>query len=139
MVIADELAMSELASDLCASWRAGDTILLSGPLGAGKTTFARAILHALGWQGPVRSPTFTLLHVYETQPPVAHADLYRVKGAEGIGLEEYLDTHLCLIEWPDRLGAMVDPARCWQIDIQFAPGEDEGRRAVTVTPPSVLG
>lgn len=137
--IVDEHGLVEIATSLLVKLDLGDTVLLSGPLGAGKTTFARAILNALGWSGPVRSPTFTLLQVYETQPPVAHVDLYRVLGAEGIGLEEYFDSHLCLIEWPDRLGSMVDTSRCWLVDIQFAPEPEESRRIVTVTPPSVLG
>ena len=139
MATLSQVDCEQLASDLARAWGAGDAILLSGPLGAGKTTLARAVLRAVGWRGAVRSPTFPLLQIYETKPPIAHIDLYRVSSADGIGLEEYLDSHLCLIEWPDRLGAMIDPARCWQIDIQFASGEDEGRRAVTVTPPSVLG
>jgi tRNA threonylcarbamoyladenosine biosynthesis protein TsaE len=61
-----------------------------------------------------------------------HADLYRVRGAEGIGLEDYFDTHLCLIEWPDRLGEMIDPASTWRVRIAFTgPG-----RSVTVERPA---
>ncbi|MFZ4509126.1 MAG: tRNA (adenosine(37)-N6)-threonylcarbamoyltransferase complex ATPase subunit type 1 TsaE, partial [Fimbriimonas sp.] len=56
----------------------GDLFLLEGELGAGKTTLVRGFLNELGWTGAVRSPTFTLLNLYETNPPVLHADLYRV-------------------------------------------------------------
>lgn len=138
MLIADERELSQVAERLCRSWGAGDVILLSGPLGAGKTTFARAVLRALGWEGPVRSPTFSLLQIYETEPPVLHADLYRLPTADGIGLEDYFSSHLCLIEWPDRLGRMLDPDTCWRVDIQFEEGLGPDCRSVTVTPPSVL-
>ena len=79
----------------------GDLFLLEGELGAGKTTLVRGFLNELGWTGAVRSPTFTLLNLYETNPPVLHADLYRVKSARGLGLEDYLDSHVCLVEWPE--------------------------------------
>lgn len=129
--------MCLLAADLAKGWRAGDVVFLSGPLGAGKTTFCRCVLAALGWQGMVRSPTFTLVNLYETEPPAAHIDLYRVDAAAGLGLEELMDERLCLIEWPDRLQGAVDARRCWQIEIQFGMSEDE--RLVEVCPPSVLG
>jgi len=60
-----------------------------------------------------------------------HADLYRVKSFEGIGLEDYLETHLCLIEWPDRAEGLVEPDACWRLKIEF---EGEGRR-VELDPP----
>jgi len=129
--------MCELAADLAKGWRAGDVVLLSGPLGAGKTTFSRCVLSALGWKGIVRSPTFTLVNLYETEPPSAHVDLYRVDNATGLGLEDLMDARLCLIEWPDRLRGLVDVRRCWQISIEF--GRSENERMVEVTPPSVLG
>ena len=59
---------------------------------------------ALPISGAVRSPTFNLLHVYPTVPPVLHADLYRVTSADGLGLEDYEETHVLLVEWADRLG-----------------------------------
>jgi N-acetylmuramate 1-kinase len=77
------------------------------------------VMEGLGWEGVVRSPTFNLMQVYPTKVPVVHADLYRVANAAGIGLEEYFDDHLCLIEWPDRLGDLVDPANCWRVTIEF--------------------
>src|SRR3569832_478619 len=80
----------------------GDVVLLDGPLGAGKTTLVRGFLEALGITHGVRSPTFNLIQTFETDPPVMHADLYRVASYQGIGLEEYLASHVCFIEWPDR-------------------------------------
>lgn len=117
----DEEAMRSLGGRLAQQWKAGDLVLLEGPLGAGKTTLVRGVLEALRHRGGVRSPTFNLLQVYATDPPVLHADLYRVAHAEGLGLEDYLDDHLCLIEWPDRLGDIEGAIR---VRIEF---EGEGR------------
>ena len=85
-------------------------VLLYGELGAGKTTLVRGLLAGAGWEGAVRSPTFNLMQVYSTEPPILHADLYRLKSAAGIGLEDYLETHICLIEWPDRLEDVPEDA-----------------------------
>ena len=109
----------------------GDVVLLSGELGAGKTTFARGLLEALGHEGPVRSPTFNLVQTFDTHPPVMHADLYRVQSYEGIGIEDYLDSHLCLIEWPDRAEGLANPDDVWKVHFEFTP---TGRR-ITVSPP----
>lgn len=130
--VPDEGAMRALGGVLAAEWAAGDLVLLAGDLGAGKTTLVRGLLEALGHEGPVRSPTFNLVQTFETTPPVMHADLYRVRGAEGIGLEDYLDSHLCLVEWPERAGAFFEAETAWQVRIEFeAPG-----RVVTIRPPS---
>lgn len=110
-----------LAAQLAKALKAGDWVLLEGELGSGKTTFVRGLLEGLGWKEPVRSPTFNLIADYPTSPPVMHADLYRLASAEGVGLEDYLDSHLCLIEWPDRLRGMLDEAQCWQISFSVTP------------------
>lgn len=127
----DDEATRQWAGSIAGSFNAGDIVLLEGPLGAGKTTWVRGLLGALGHLGAVRSPTFNLIQTFETTPPVMHADLYRVKNYQGIGLEDYLDSHLCLIEWPDRAEGLVDPGDCWRLKIEF---EGSGRRA-TLTPP----
>lgn len=100
--------------------RAGDIVLLEGVLGAGKTTLIRGFLESLGYHDHVRSPTFNLVQVFDTEPPVVHADLYRVSTWHGLGLEDYLDTHISLIEWPKGLERLD----AWHITIHF---EGEGR------------
>ena len=84
-------------------------IWLEGDLGAGKTTFARALVHALGYKGRVKSPTYGLLEQYLIGPvQVLHMDLYRISDPgelEFLGLEDLLDeTSILLVEWPDRGG-----------------------------------
>ena len=91
-----------LAGAFARELQAGSLVLLEGPLGAGKTTFVRGALLALGHEGSVRSPSYNLIQLYETSPPVLHADLYRLESATDLGLDEYADTHITLVEWAER-------------------------------------
>lgn len=106
-----EAATGALAATLAAQLRPGDTVALSGELGTGKSTFARALIRALGWAGEVPSPTYTLVQGYESpdvRVPVWHVDLYRLDGpddADALGLFE-TDAAL-VIEWPERLGGRL--------------------------------
>ncbi|NNF28280.1 MAG: tRNA (adenosine(37)-N6)-threonylcarbamoyltransferase complex ATPase subunit type 1 TsaE [Gemmatimonadetes bacterium] len=101
---------------------------LRGPLGAGKSVFARAVAHGAGVDEPVPSPTFNVLFRYEGAEveSVVHADLYRLDSPSDlvdIGWEDILaDDGIVLVEWPERAGEAL-PSDRWEIELGFAPGE----------------
>ena len=107
IVLTNAEATTRLGRALSALIGGGEAILLTGPLGAGKSVLARGLIQALaGVDEEVPSPTFTLVQFYETTPAIAHFDLYRLEGqgeALEIGLEEALDQGAVLIEWPVRI------------------------------------
>lgn len=108
LILPDDAATTRLGQALAPRLRAGDAVLLYGPLGMGKSTLARGLIRALTQADEdVPSPTFTLVQFYEAEPPVAHFDLYRLSAPEEaleIGLDEALDDGCAVIEWPERLG-----------------------------------
>jgi tRNA threonylcarbamoyladenosine biosynthesis protein TsaE len=122
-----------LAAEFAARLKAGDAVSLHGPLGAGKTLFCRGVARALGYEGPVSSPSYALVHEYAARVPVYHMDLYRLApGAdwEEIGLAHYLDGHgICLVEWPERLPEGWSPFT-WDVTLEQA-GETDRRIAVS--------
>jgi len=125
----DETA--DVARELAAALNAGDVILLSGNLGAGKTAFVRGLASGLGLDPEdVSSPTFTLVHEYRGgRLTLYHADLYRLEriATEDIGLEEMgVADGVLAIEWPDRLAHAMPGAREVQIEIV-----DETTRRIT--------
>jgi tRNA threonylcarbamoyladenosine biosynthesis protein TsaE len=133
----NEAATAALAGAVAALLRPGDVIALAGDLGAGKTTFARHVLRALGVAEEVPSPTFTLVQTYDTaRGLVSHFDLYRVArpdDAYELGLEEALADGIVLIEWPERLGGLL-PGR--RLDLALTHGAaPENRVAVLRAPP----
>lgn len=128
MHLLTELSTIEFAKSLANEVSEGTVIWLVGPLGVGKTTFARGFLKGKGFEGEVRSPTFNLVHEYHTKPKVCHADLYRIEKPEDVwelGLDEYLQDSILLIEWPERGGEFV-PDYDIKIELSFC---DNGRIA----------
>ncbi len=110
--LADEDATNALATQVAQHLKVGDTLLLEGAIGAGKSAFARALIRArLGRMEDVPSPTFTLVQTYEDDAgDIWHCDLYRLTHPDEaleLGLDEAFETAICLIEWPDRLGEVV--------------------------------
>ncbi|MBL9074377.1 tRNA (adenosine(37)-N6)-threonylcarbamoyltransferase complex ATPase subunit type 1 TsaE [Tabrizicola sp.] len=127
----DADATEALGRRLAGLARPGDVILLEGPIGAGKSCLARAFIRArLGRAEEVPSPTFTLVQVYEAEGvEIWHADLYRLTHPDEVwelGLDDAFQSAICLVEWPDRLGAHAPP-EALRIRLDAA---GEGRRAV---------
>lgn len=126
-----------LAAGLAAELKAGDVLLLSGVLGAGKTCFVRGLARGLGHpEGGVLSPTFQLVRESRGgRLPLYHIDLYRLAGPGevlGLGLEEYFDGDgVCAVEWPERLGPLA-PGGAWRISLLPL---DDGVRRLTVERP----
>ena len=120
-----------IAAGLAERLGLGDVVTVSGELGAGKTTFIRGACRALGIEGPVTSPTFTVGHRYEGNPDVSHLDLYRFAGvspAEWGDLEPYFDDAICFVEWPEAAGETLPPIRA-AVVLRHANG---GRRTITL-------
>jgi tRNA threonylcarbamoyladenosine biosynthesis protein TsaE len=133
-------ATRDLAAALAAVCVVGDVLLLSGDLGAGKTTFAQGFGRALGIDEPVTSPTFTLVRQYETTPGVGgvrtllHADVYRLDSLGEIadlGLGQLVeDGALALVEWGDAAEPVLG-ADALSLQLEVDPA-DEGRRRIAV-------
>lgn len=136
----DEASTDAFGVWLAPALRAGDAVLLSGPIGAGKTHLARALLRRrLGAGTEVPSPTFTLVQPYDDNGiPILHADLYRIQHPDEVmelGLEEAMAQGIALIEWPERLGP-YRPADA--LDLTFAP-LGEGRHVVATGGARLIG
>lgn len=119
----------------------GEIILLSGPLGAGKTVFVKGLASALGIDPEeVTSPSFTLVNPYEARLPLFHIDLYRLDegaaAAHAVDLDELLNDEraVVVIEWAERLGRYPLPDNVWRISIS---GDGEASRCISISGPTV--
>lgn len=136
LYLPDEAATARLAARLASQARAGDVIALSGGLGAGKTSFARAFLRVRAGDPvlEVPSPTFTLVQPYALpNGAVWHFDLYRLKRPEEaweLGIEEALGVVIALIEWPENLGDLLPPEH---LEIRLDSAASPNARRATLT------
>ena len=120
-------AMQRLGEAIASALRVDDVIALSGELGAGKTTLARAIVSALGHRGEVPSPSFAIVEIYDPPSlrlPVVHADFYRLQRAEeaaALGLDDYREGRALIAEWPENAGGFTDEPGCLSVRLDFVP------------------
>ena len=133
MMLPDLAAMQALGARIGGRLQTGDVVALSGGLGAGKTTLARAIIAALGHTGEVPSPTFTIIETYDppqVRLPLVHADFYRLERpseAKEIGLDDYREGAALIAEWPDHAGGFENEPGCLSITLEIV---GEGRKAI---------
>lgn len=132
--VASQQETEAIARKLAALLKPGDVICLSGDLGAGKTTFTKALGQALGVAEDITSPTFNLIQEYQGRVPLYHFDVYRlIKPSEfrDLGAEEYLEGEgVCVIEWANLVKEYLPPRHLW-IEIRWL---DAKRREICMTP-----
>jgi tRNA threonylcarbamoyladenosine biosynthesis protein TsaE len=135
----DEKALGAFAARVASYLQSPLVLTFSGEIGAGKTTFIRAMLRALGIQSPIKSPTFSLVETYDFKDlQIHHFDLYRIQDEtelEYIGFRDYfLDKALCCIEWPERAKQRLE-----QVDLNFAFTISGSGRLLVISAQSVVG
>ncbi|MGY3749921.1 tRNA (adenosine(37)-N6)-threonylcarbamoyltransferase complex ATPase subunit type 1 TsaE [Vagococcus acidifermentans] len=116
--------------------QAGDVFILTGDLGAGKTTLTKGFAAGLGITQMIKSPTYTLIREYDTgRLPLYHMDVYRLSdGADELGLEEYFEGEgVCVVEWGELIRDMIDVPYI-ELTLQKIAGDDE-QRAIKLTTP----
>ena len=129
----DLAAMAAFGARIADGLAAGDVVALEGTLGAGKTTLARYILAACGYEGEVPSPTFTIIATYDppaTRLPIVHADFYRLDDpgeVRELGLDDYREGAALIAEWPSQAGGFAHERQCLGITLEIA---DHGRKAI---------
>ena len=138
LLLADEAASAALAAAVAPHFRPGFVLYLSGDLGTGKTTFARAVLHALGHVGRVPSPTFNLVQPYNLSSfQLYHFDLYRFSSPEqwrDAGFDEHLGgDDAAIVEWPELGAGLLPPPDVW-LRLAIGPhGDDDETRTVVAS------
>jgi tRNA threonylcarbamoyladenosine biosynthesis protein TsaE len=132
--VTSEDQTQEIAQAIAPKIQKGTVLRLQGPLGAGKTTFVRALVEALGGDVmQVSSPTFSIIHHYDANLPIAHVDAYRMESdaeARQAGIEELFDgEQAVLIEWPEKIEALI-PGNAAKLEIRWL-GENEREMVFT--------
>ena len=134
MILSTEAATRAAGAALAPLLKPGDVILLDGPLGAGKTTFVRGLLVALGHVGEVPSPSFAIVQPYDDLPlPLWHADLYRIADPSELaelGLDSVLGDGVLVVEWPGHAGEDAWPPGALALSLALLA---DGQRALTAT------
>lgn len=135
----DEAATAALGAALARALEPGIVVYLRGEMGAGKTTLVRGLLRALGWDGPVKSPTYALVEVYEvSRLHLHHFDFYRFRDPrEWIDAgfrESFNGRHVSLIEWPEKAAGLLPPA-----DLEIALALQGTGRSAALTSSSPAG
>jgi tRNA threonylcarbamoyl adenosine modification protein YjeE len=144
VALPDEHATRRLAIDVANALEAGDVVMLSGDLGAGKTTLARTLIRYLAGDPTIEvpSPTFTLMQSYDLpQFPLVHVDLYRVSGAAELaelGFDDLPERAVMLLEWPDRADGLLPPDRL-DVSLTLAPKLKPEFRHARITGYGALG
>ncbi|PLK26274.1 tRNA (adenosine(37)-N6)-threonylcarbamoyltransferase complex ATPase subunit type 1 TsaE [Novosphingobium sp. TH158] len=142
IALPDLAAMQRLGASIAEALRPGDVVALSGGLGAGKTTLARAIIAALGHGGEVPSPSFAIIETYDppaVRLPLVHADFYRLddpREVEELGLDDYRQGAALIAEWPEHAGGFGRESACLSIMLESA---EMGRVAIVSPGPDWLG
>lgn len=135
-ILENEAETAQLAQKISAYLFAGDVIRLEGDLGAGKSTFARALIQALGHKGSVPSPTFTLMQTYEdTRLPIAHLDCYRIEDPaelEALDLHLYLAHAVTVVEWPEKGGEIFSQNRPDALDYHILSMDNAGTLTINL-------
>jgi tRNA threonylcarbamoyladenosine biosynthesis protein TsaE len=139
MLLESAEATEHFGAAMASSLRPGDVVALFGDLGAGKTTLTRGLLRGLGFEGDVASPTFPIVQTYEElRVPVWHVDLYRIEHPDELAelaLDEAKEEAALVIEWPERLGALL-----WQDALQLhLAAASAGARSLTAKVPQAWG
>lgn len=125
----DLAAMARFGEAIAAVLRAGDVVALSGSLGAGKTTLARAIIGALGYSGEIPSPSFAIIELYDppgVRLPLVHADFYRLARPDDLaelGLDDYRQGAALLAEWPEHAGGFAHEPGCLGVALEIVPDD----------------